>query len=109
MTGEKKIFRVLLEKYPLTLSQISREAGLKTSLVQYHLPRMIIKGIVLKKKQKYELQPFFYSELYDELVEDIDKIIKRMASYVYGDCTDNGVWEVMRNNLLEFIHTLSYQ
>lgn len=102
-SSEEKIFFTLLNRRPLNMSQIAKHAEISASLVYYHLPLMIKKGMVVRYENIYTLQPFFYDEdTLDKMFDQMEALVTFMASQIMASDEDDA-WEVVKNNLMCFL------
>jgi DNA-binding IclR family transcriptional regulator len=102
-SSEEKIFFSLFTHGSLNMSQIAKHTGMSAGLVHYHLPKMVKKGMLVRDKNLYSLQPFFHNDdAIKGAFELLEGLMTLMASnMVAADQLD--AWEIMRENLMCFI------
>ncbi len=102
-SSEEKIFFTLFTHGLLNMSQIAKHSKMSPALVYYHLPRMVEKGILVKDKNLYSLQPLFYNdEVIREAFDRLEYLVTYMAkNIIAGDELD--AWEVMKQNTVYFM------
>jgi DNA-binding Lrp family transcriptional regulator len=116
ISAERKIFLALLKNHPITQAEIVRATGLSQGVVKYHIPRMVNKGILVKRQFRkrfiYSLQPLFHStEKMTDMLEDFSVII-----YYFGRglISPDGkevedLHALVRNNMVLFLSTLDIE
>lgn len=87
-TQLKIVFSMIKKNKALSLSEIAKASKLPRQLVNYHLPLLISKGLVLANEDKsYMLQPYFYIQ--GELIECLKPLVNHIAENICIDDIDD--------------------
>lgn len=87
-TQLKIVFSMIKENEALSLTEIAKASKLPRQLVNYHLPLLISKGLILANEDKsYILQPYFYIQ--GELIECLKPLLDRIIDNICIDDIDD--------------------
>lgn len=87
-TQLKIVFSMIEKNEALSLSEIAKASKLPRQLVNYHLPLLINKGLILANEDKsYMLQPYFYIQ--SELIECLKPLLDRITENICIDDIDD--------------------
>lgn len=104
--GSQVFFILYREAKPMTIHEISKKTNLSWKLVDYHLPKLLGQGLILKEENKYLINPIFIDE---DLWDIYYGFMKLLVSYI-GDklilqCEDKDKEQCIMN-ILRVLPTL---
>lgn len=99
-TGAQVFFCLYNNCKPLTTNDIAKETKLTWKLVDYHLPKLLEQGLILKEENKYLINPILIDE---DLWDIYYGIMKLLTSYISDrlilpvECNkEDGVMSILR-------------
>lgn len=107
----KILFALFRENKPMKQIEISKSAGLPRSHINYHLPKLLGRKLILESNLKggvyYTLQPFILrDEILRELIGQVGPLIETISENIICDENDN-VEEVLKDNFSMFLNFLT--
>jgi len=79
---EKSCYRVFIELLKhnkgLSSDEIAKKARITRGTVIHHINKLTDSGLIISKKNKYELRMRTFSKLIKEIEEDVDETLKEM-------------------------------
>lgn len=107
----KILFALFRENKPMRQIDISKSAKLPRSHVNYHLPKLLGRKLVLESNLEggsyYTLQPFILrDEIFSDLINKVSPLIDTISKNIIFDKDDN-VEEVLKDNFSMFLNFLT--
>jgi predicted transcriptional regulator len=106
----KILFALFRENRPMKQIEISKSAGLPKSHVNYHLPGLLGKKLILQSTRDgddyYTLQPFILrDEIFSELMDQVSPLIETIANNLILDENDDKE-AILKDNFSIFLKFL---
>lgn len=107
----KILFALFRENRPMKQIEISKSAGLPRSHVNYHLPKLLGRKLILETNLEggvyYTLQPFILrDEIFSELIGQVSPLIETISENIICDENDN-IEEILKDNFSMFLNFLT--
>lgn len=103
-SGSQVFFILYREAKPMTTYEISKKAKISWKLVDYHLPKLLKQGLILKEKDKYLINPIFVDEdLWDIYYGFMKLLVSYISDKLIMQCEDE---EQCIMNILQVLPTL---
>lgn len=107
----KILFALFKSNKPMKQIEISRSAKLPRSHINYHLPKLLGRKLVLESNIEggtyYTLQPFILrDEIFSDLIGKVSPLIDIISKNIIYDRDDN-IEEILRDNFSMFLNFLT--
>lgn len=103
-SGSQVFFILYHEAKPMTTYEISKNTKLSWKLVNYHLPKLLKQGLILKEEDKYLINPIFVDEdLWDIYYGFMKLLVSYISDKLIMQCEDK---EQCIMNILQILPTL---
>ena len=99
-------FTLYHEARPMTTYEISKKTKLSWKLVDYHLPKLLQQGLILKEDDKYLVNPIFIDEdLWDIYYGFMKLLVSYISDKLVLQCGDKDKEQCIMN-ILRVLPTL---